>query len=167
MAMPSRRKPRRLPHILSVEEVERVLLMTTYAAGLRVSEVARLQLTDLDREQVMIRIEQGKRRTDRSTILSVLCTSEPAARRPRCACCGRARRDARVPSPTACTRGAGRKAADGELPGARHTTCHGSGRARVQERQERAVETSRVYRIDSKFRMVGRTAPRTVPPPLT
>jgi len=46
MAMPSRRKPRRLPHILSVEEVERVLLMTTYAAGLRVSEVVRLQFTD-------------------------------------------------------------------------------------------------------------------------
>jgi site-specific recombinase XerD len=81
MAMPSRRKPRRLPHILSVEEVERVLsiprhpthrvlLMTTYAAGLRVSEVVRLQLTDLDRERLMIRVEQGKRRTDRYTILS-------------------------------------------------------------------------------------------------
>ena len=81
MAMPPRRKPRRLPHILRVEEVERllstprhpthrVLLMTTYAAGLRVSEVVRLQLTDLDRERLMIRVEQGKRRTDRSTILS-------------------------------------------------------------------------------------------------
>ena len=57
MAIPPRRKPRRLPHILRVEEVERVLssphhpthrvlLMTTYAAGLRVSEVVRLQLTD-------------------------------------------------------------------------------------------------------------------------
>jgi site-specific recombinase XerD len=80
-AMPSSRKPRRLPHILSVEEVERVLsiprhpthrvlLMTTYAAGLRVSEVVRLQLTDLDRERLMIRVEQGKRRTDRYTILS-------------------------------------------------------------------------------------------------
>ena len=69
-AMPSRRKPRRLPHILSVEEVDLVLLMTTHAAGLRVSEVVRLQLKDLDRERLMIRVEQGKRRTDRYTILS-------------------------------------------------------------------------------------------------
>jgi site-specific recombinase XerD len=81
MAIPPRRKPRRLPHILSVEEVERLLsglrhpthravLMTTYAAGLRVSEVVRLQLADLDRERLMIRVDQGKRRTDRYTILS-------------------------------------------------------------------------------------------------
>jgi site-specific recombinase XerD len=81
MAMPSRRKPQRLPRILSVDEVERarsiprhpthrVLLMTTCAAGFRVSEVVRLQLTDLDREQLMIRVEQEKRRTDRYTILS-------------------------------------------------------------------------------------------------
>jgi len=81
MAMPSRRKPRRLPHILSVEEIERllstprhpthwVLLMTTCAAGLRVREVVRLQPMDLDRERLMIRVEQGKRRTDRYTILS-------------------------------------------------------------------------------------------------
>jgi site-specific recombinase XerD len=81
LAIPPRRKPRRLPHILSVEEVERllssprhpthrVLLMTTYAAGLRVSEVVRLQLTDLDRERLMIRVDQGKRRKDRYTILS-------------------------------------------------------------------------------------------------
>jgi integrase/recombinase XerD len=81
MAIPPRRKPRRLPYILSAEEVERVLssprhpmhralLMTTYAAGLRVSEVVRLQVADLDRERLMIRVEQGKRRKDRYTILS-------------------------------------------------------------------------------------------------
>jgi site-specific recombinase XerD len=81
MAIPPRRKPRRLPHILSVEEVgrllssprqikHRLLLMTTYAAGLRVSEVTRLRVTDLDRERMMIRVEQGKRRKDRYTILS-------------------------------------------------------------------------------------------------
>jgi integrase len=57
MAMPPRRKPRRLRHIRSVGEIERllstprhpthrVLLMPNYAAGLRVSEVVRLQLTD-------------------------------------------------------------------------------------------------------------------------
>jgi site-specific recombinase XerD len=81
MAIPPRRKPRRLPHILSVEEVgrllssprppkHRLLLMTTYAAGLRVSEVVRLQATDVDRERMMIRVEQGKRRKDRYALLS-------------------------------------------------------------------------------------------------
>jgi site-specific recombinase XerD len=81
LAIPPRRKPRRLPHILSVEEVERLLssprqamhrllLMTTYAAGLRVSEVIRLHVTDLDRERMMIRVDQGKRRKDRYALLS-------------------------------------------------------------------------------------------------
>jgi site-specific recombinase XerD len=81
MAIPPRRKPRRLPHILSIEEVGRLLssprqpthrplLMTTYAAGLRVSEVVRLQSTDVDRERMMIRVEQGKRRKDRYALLS-------------------------------------------------------------------------------------------------
>jgi site-specific recombinase XerD len=81
MAIPPRRKPQRLPHILSVEEVERLLsspddplhravLMTVYAAGLRVSEVVRLQPIDLDRDRLLIRVEQGKRRKDRYTILS-------------------------------------------------------------------------------------------------
>jgi site-specific recombinase XerD len=37
----------------------RVLLMATYAAGLRVSEVVRLQLTDFDRERLIIRAERG------------------------------------------------------------------------------------------------------------
>ena len=70
LAIPPRRKPRRLPHLLSVEEVERVLsslrqpthravLMTTYAAGLRVSEVVRLPLTDLDRERLMSGLAHG------------------------------------------------------------------------------------------------------------
>jgi site-specific recombinase XerD len=81
LAIPPRRKPRRLPHILSVEEVgrllssprppkHRLLLRTTYAAGLRVSEVVRLQPTDVDRERMMIRVEQGKRRKDRYALLA-------------------------------------------------------------------------------------------------
>ena len=57
--------------ILSIEELQRlftqaknprhrVLLMTTYAAGLRVGEVVRLKLTDIESERMLLRIEQGK-----------------------------------------------------------------------------------------------------------
>lgn len=71
----------RVPEILSREEVarllsatttlkHRVLLMTTYAGGLRVSEVVRLQVTDLDADRMLIRVEQGKGRKDRYTLLS-------------------------------------------------------------------------------------------------
>ena len=48
----------------------RALLMTTYAAGLRLSEVIALRRTDLDSQRLMIRVEQGKGRKDRYTILS-------------------------------------------------------------------------------------------------
>ena len=44
--------------------------MTTYAAGLRVSEVVHLQVPDLDSERMMIRVVAGKGRKDRYTILS-------------------------------------------------------------------------------------------------
>ena len=48
----------------------RVLLMTTYAAGLRVGEVVRLRLTDLESDRMLIRVNQGKGHQDRSTLLS-------------------------------------------------------------------------------------------------
>jgi site-specific recombinase XerD len=44
--------------------------MTTYAAGLRVSEAVKLKITDIDSGRMMIRISQGKGRKDRYTILS-------------------------------------------------------------------------------------------------
>ena len=44
--------------------------MTTYAAGLRVSEVVRLQRTDLERDRLLRRVNQGKGRQDRYTLLS-------------------------------------------------------------------------------------------------
>ena len=80
-SIPPRKTPRPLPEILSAEELlrlfsaagnlkHRTLLMTTYAAGLRVSEVIRLKLTDLDSARMMIRVEQGKGKKDRYTILS-------------------------------------------------------------------------------------------------
>lgn len=70
-----------LPEILSQAEVrsllehtttrkQRALLATTYAAGLRVSEVVRLQLRHLDAERRCLRVEQGKGGKDRDTLLS-------------------------------------------------------------------------------------------------
>jgi len=81
LAFPPRKKKTFLPEILSIEELKhlftctinlkhRALLMTTYAGGLRVSEVVRLKLTDIDSKRMMIRVEQGKGNKDRYTILS-------------------------------------------------------------------------------------------------
>lgn len=72
---------RKLPQILSREEVgrllggvdnlrQRVILMATYGAGLRVSEVARLRVADIDSKRMVIRVEQGKGKKDRYTLLS-------------------------------------------------------------------------------------------------
>jgi len=77
------RPERRLPVVLSFAEVHRffaaitsfkhrTLLMLAYAAGLRVSEAARLQVADIDSERMVIRVVQGKRKKDRYTILSPL-----------------------------------------------------------------------------------------------
>jgi len=71
---------KKLPAVLSREEVarllgststlrERALLMTTYGGGLRVSEVVRLRVSDIDAQRGMIRVEQGKGRKDRYTLL--------------------------------------------------------------------------------------------------
>jgi integrase/recombinase XerD len=73
--------PRRLPVILSREEVARFLecvgslkhrtiLTTLYAAGLRVSEGTHLKVTDIDNQRMMLRVEQGKGRKDRYVMLS-------------------------------------------------------------------------------------------------
>jgi integrase/recombinase XerD len=44
--------------------------MTTYAAGLRVSAVVRLRLTDIASDRLLRRVAQGTGRKDRSTLLS-------------------------------------------------------------------------------------------------
>ena len=85
--LPPRTGRSQLPQILSIEELQRlfthtknprhrVLLMTTYAAGLRVSEVVRLKLTDIESERMLLRIEQGKGRKDRYTLLSTRLLTE-------------------------------------------------------------------------------------------
>ena len=79
--IPYARKQRQLPVILSAEEVVRFLaavpslkhrtaLMTAYAARLRVSEVVRLRIADIDSDRMLIRVEQGKGHRDRYVMLS-------------------------------------------------------------------------------------------------
>jgi len=74
--LPCAKEPSKLPQILSHEELVRLftvatndkhrsLLMTTYAAGLRASEVTQLRVTDIDSTRMCIRVEQGKGRKDR------------------------------------------------------------------------------------------------------
>ena len=48
----------------------RALLMTAYAAGLRASELGRLQLSDIDSERMCLRVDQGKGNKDRYVPLS-------------------------------------------------------------------------------------------------
>src|SRR6201994_1443466 len=75
------RSPRKLPDVLSVDEVGRLLeaapglkykaiLGPAYGAGLRVSEVASLKIDDIDSTRMLIRVEQGKGRKDRNAMLS-------------------------------------------------------------------------------------------------
>jgi len=75
------RQPRKLPAVLSVQEVGRLLeaapgpkhkaaLGTAYGAGLRVSEVVALKVGDIDSTRMLIRVEQGKGRKDRNAMLS-------------------------------------------------------------------------------------------------
>ena len=81
--LPPRPVQKQLPRVLGVEQLEhlfattdhpkhRALLMTTYAAGLRVSEVVRLQVQDIesDPSRMLIRINHGKGNKDRYSLLS-------------------------------------------------------------------------------------------------
>src|SRR5713101_820718 len=79
--IPYPRGKRTLPVILSLTEVaqflgaitnlkHRAALMTAYAAGLRVSEVVNLKVTDIDSQRMVIRVQQGKGRKDRYVMLS-------------------------------------------------------------------------------------------------
>jgi integrase/recombinase XerD len=79
--IPYPRQQRTLPVILSLAEMaqflgaitnlkHRAALMTAYAAGLRVSEVVNLKVTDIDSQRMVIRVQQGKGRKDRYVMLS-------------------------------------------------------------------------------------------------
>ena len=75
------REPRKIPVVLSPEEVARLLeaapgpkykaaLSAAYGAGLRVCEVVALKVSDVDSQRLLLRIEQGKGRKDRFAMLS-------------------------------------------------------------------------------------------------
>ncbi len=75
------KQPRSLPVVLGPDELarffaavknlkHRALLMTAYAAGLRVSEVTRLRVADIDSARMVIRVRHGKGQKDRYVMLS-------------------------------------------------------------------------------------------------
>ena len=75
------KQPKKLPVVLSPDEMarffdavgplkHRALLMTAYAAGLRLSEVAALRVEDIDSRRMVLRVRQGKGRKDRDVMLS-------------------------------------------------------------------------------------------------
>lgn len=70
----------KLREVLSVEEAARLIeaapgikykaaFSVAYGAGLRVSEVTHLEITDIDSQRMIIRIEQGQGRKDRNAML--------------------------------------------------------------------------------------------------
>ena len=88
--IPYAREPRKLPTVLSADEVvrfleavsslkSRVALTTAYAAGLRVSEVAALKVGDIDSDRMVMRIEHGKGGKERYVMLSRRCSASCAA----------------------------------------------------------------------------------------
>jgi len=79
--IPRRKTEKRLPVVLDGSEIKqlfavttnlkhRALLMTTYSAGLRVSETAHLKVCDVDSKRMQLRIAQGKGKKDRYALLS-------------------------------------------------------------------------------------------------
>ena len=79
--LPCAKRERRLPVVLSHDEVQRLLdavrnpkyrvaLMVAYGAGLRVSEIVNLRVQDIDSQRMVIRVRQGKGMKDRYTLLS-------------------------------------------------------------------------------------------------
>ena len=117
------REPRRLPAVLSVEEVALLLQAapgpkykaafgTAYGAGLRVSEVVALKVGDIDSERMLLRVEQGKGRKSLPSRKRGIAT--PCCRRNCSNCC----------------------ATGGEKAGARACCCRGAGCFRAATRFE-------------------------------
>lgn len=79
--IPRPKGEKRLPNVLSYSEIDRLfeatrnlkqrtIFKTAYASGLRVGEVAGLKISDIDSDRMTIRINQGKGKKDRYTILA-------------------------------------------------------------------------------------------------
>lgn len=76
------KRPKSLPHVLSQDEIltilhqvnnlkHKTILLTTYSSGLRISETLNLRVSDIDSENMLIRVNQGKGSKDRLTVLSL------------------------------------------------------------------------------------------------
>src|SRR5262249_9843675 len=85
--IPFGKRPKKLPSVLSPDEVlrlleaappprDRVLLQVAYGCGLRLSELTHLQVTDIDSARMVIHVRQGKGRKDRLVPLSVRLLGE-------------------------------------------------------------------------------------------
>jgi len=85
--IPRPKQEKKLPEVLSQNEVIRILhsltnikhraiLFLVYSAGLRVGEVVRLKVQDIDSDRMLIRIEHGKGAKDRYSVLSDVALSE-------------------------------------------------------------------------------------------
>ena len=81
------KKPRKLPTVLTKEQIwkiicvpknlkHRLILMTTYSAGLRAGEVRKLLPVHIDSKRMLIKVVDGKGRKDRYTMLSVKLLAE-------------------------------------------------------------------------------------------
>lgn len=79
--LPRIKQAKKLPIVLSTDEVNRLLnaltnlkhrtiLTVIYSAGLRLAEVCHLQVSDIDSSRMLIRVRQGKGMKDRYTILA-------------------------------------------------------------------------------------------------
>jgi integrase/recombinase XerD len=86
-SLPYGRRPKTLPSVLSQDEVlqffaafptdpDRLLVRTTYACGLRIGEVVRLRVADIDSQRGVLVVRQGKGRKDRQVPLSPLLLEE-------------------------------------------------------------------------------------------
>lgn len=71
LTLPKMLNKREVQKILSVTENKkhRLILQLCYGMGLRVSEVVSLKLTDIDSQTMLVRVEQGKGKKDRITVL--------------------------------------------------------------------------------------------------
>src|SRR5262249_9588376 len=85
--IPFGKRPRKLPSVLSPDEVlrlleaappprDRVLLQVAYGCGLRLSELTHLQVTDIDSARMVLHVRQGKGRKDRLVPLPVRLLGE-------------------------------------------------------------------------------------------
>ena len=81
------KKPTKLPRVLSPEQIDklinapknlkhRLILMTTYSAGLRISELAEIKPEHIDSKQMLIKVERGKGGHQRHTCLSLKLLKE-------------------------------------------------------------------------------------------